>query len=269
MKKIKKFIILAILVLSTTNIYAKSISIKGITEILKVVAKIYAQQQLMGIEQVQQGMSMIQQIDNQVRQIENQQAMLKNLGQEISQGNLTNVESYYRELGYTLDEYKSTMLDVENLSKKYMESFKLNPEMFKKLGFTKEYMEKMDKNIREARQESNNALYDVMTSKGFAAKLGADQQNLQTLLNASKNSTGVVEALQVTNNLLGQISTNISQLGVLTETANKAQAMSTNSDSQELESSKQELDKAKEAQEKNDEKKMQELKKKNSKSITI
>ncbi|MGY0395042.1 hypothetical protein [Fusobacterium sp. SYSU M8A802] len=44
MKKIKKFIILAIIVLSTTNIYAKSINIKGITEILKLVAKIYTQQ---------------------------------------------------------------------------------------------------------------------------------------------------------------------------------------------------------------------------------
>lgn len=268
MKKIKKFIILAIIVLSTTNIYAKSINIKGITEILKLVAKIYTQQQLMGTEQIQQGLSLMNQIQNQVRQIENQYAMLKSLGQEISQGNLTNIESYYNEMGYMLNTYKSTMFDVENLSKKYKESFEKNPIEYKKLGFTKEYIEKMDKNIREARQESNNALYDIMTSKNFAAKLGADQQNLQTLLNASKNSTGVVEALQVTNNLLGQISTNISQLGLLTEAANKAQAMSSNTESQEIESSKQKLEEISSRQEKKEQEKVQELKKKN-KSIRL
>ena len=126
----------------------------------------------------------------------------------------------------------------------------------------------MDKNIREARQESNNALYDVMTSKGFAAKLGADEQNLQTLLNASKNSTGVVEALQVTNSLLGQISANINQLGILTETANKAQAMSSNTESQEIEMAKKELENAKNNQEIKEKEKVQELKKKN-KSIRL
>lgn len=269
-KILKKIVLIVLLaVFSTTTIYSKSISIKGISEILKLVTKIYTQQQLMGTEQIQQGMSLLNQIENQVRQIENQYTILKGLSTEISQGNLTHLEDYYRELGYMLDSYDSIMLDTENLSKKYMELFKEKPKEFEKLGFNKDYMEKMDKNIREARQQSNTALYDVMTSKGFAAKLGADEQNLRTLLNASKTSTGVVETLQITNSILGQISTNISQLGLLTETANKAQAMATNTDSQELENSKLELERAKETQKLNDEQRIQELRKRAQKSITL
>jgi P-type conjugative transfer protein TrbJ len=269
MKKFKKLFITLALVIFTTNICAKSISIKGITEILKVVTKIYTQQQLMGTEQIQQGMSLINQIENQVRQIENQYTMLKNLSTQISQGNIAYIEDYYRELGYMLDSYNSVMLDTEKLSSKYMDAFNTNTDEFENMGFTREYMERMDQNIRQARQESNTALYDVMTSKGFAAKVGADQQNLQTLLNASKSSTGIVEALQVTNSLLGQISSDISQLGVLVETSNKAQAMATNTESQELENSKRELDQLKERQEFLDNKKMLELKNKAGKSVSI
>lgn len=270
MKKIlKKLLIGALVVLSTTTIYSKSISIKGITEILKVVTKIYTQQQLMGTEQIQQGMSLITQIENQVRQIENQYTMLKRFSDELAQGNLTHLEDYYREFGYMLDSYDSIMLDTENLSKRYVELFKEKPKEFEKLGFNQDYIEKMDRNIREARQESNTALYDVMTSKGFAAKVGADEQNLKMLLNASKTSTGVVETLQITNSILGQISTNISQLGLLSETANKAQAMSTNTDSQEMEISKGELENAKKTQKLNDQIKMQELINKSKKSIKI
>lgn len=270
MKKIlKKLLIGALVVLSTTTIYSKSISIKGITEILKVVTKIYTQQQLMGTEQIQQGMSLITQIENQVRQIENQYTMLKRFSDELAQGNLTHLEDYYREFGYMLDSYDSIMLDTENLSKRYVELFKEKPKEFEKLGFNKDYIEKMDKNIREARQESNTALYDVMTSKGFAAKVGADEQNLKMLLNASKTSTGVVETLQITNSILGQISTNISQLGLLSETANKAQVMATNTDSQELETSKSKLEQAKQSQKTKDNLKMQELINKSKKSIKI
>lgn len=269
MKRLKKLFIALTLVVFTTNVCAKSISIKGISEILKVVTKIYTQQQLMGTEQIQQGMSLITQIDNQVRQIENQYAMLKNLSTQISQGNIAYIEDYYRELGYMLDSYKSAMFDTEKVSNKYMELFKEKPQEFEKIGITKEYMQKMDQNIRQARQESNTALYDVMTQKGFVAKVGADQQNLQTLLNASKSSTGVVEALQVTNSLLGKISSDINQLGVLVETSNKAQAMATNTESQEIENGKKELEIIKRNQELKEEKKMQELKNQAGKSITL
>lgn len=266
--RLKKIIIILMAILSI-NSYSKSISIKGITELLKVATKIYAQQQLMGVEQIQQGMSLINQIDNQVKQIENQYAMLKNLSEQISQGNISYLEDYYREIGYMLDSYDSIMLDTQKLSNRYTELFKEKPQEFEKIGITKEYMEKMDQNIRQARQESNTALYDVMTSKGFAAKVGADQQNLQTLLNASKSSTGIVEALQVTNSLLGKISSDIGQLGVLVETSNKAQAMATNTESQELENGKREIDQLKERQRFLDNKKMLELKNKTGKSVAI
>ena len=223
----------------------------------------------MGTEQIQQGLSLINQIENQVRQIENQYAMLKNLSTQISQGNIVYIEDYYRELGYMLDSYKSAMFDTQKVSDRYMELFKEKPQEFEKIGITKEYMEKMDQNIRQARQESNTALYDVMTQKGFAAKVGADQQNLQTLLNASKSSTGIVEALQVTNSLLGKISSDINQLGILVETSNKAQAMAKNTESQEVESGKKELEIIKRNQELKEEKKMQELKTLTGKSIKL
>lgn len=271
MKKIlKKMVLLTLLVvLSTTTTYSKSISIKGIMEILQVVTKIYTQQQLMGSEQLQQGMSLITQIDNQVKQINNQYEMLKRLSEQISEGNLLYLEDYYRECGYMLDSYNSIMLDTEKLSDEFMKLFKLNPEEFKKLGFGKEYMEKMDKNIREARQMSDTALYDVMTSKGFTAKIGADEQNLQTLLKASQSSTGVVETLQITNSLLGQISANISQLGVLNETASKAQAMATNTESEEIKQAKDKLEEAKKGQEEIENKTMEKLKEKTGKKIRI
>lgn len=269
MKRLKKLFIILSLLVFTINIFAKSISIKGIAEILQLVAKIYTQQQLMGTEQIQQGLSLINQIENQVRQIENQYAMLKNLSTQISQGNITYIEDYYRELGYMVDSYKSAMFDTQKLSNRYMELFKEKPQEFEKIGITKEYMEKMDQNIRQARQESNTALYDVMTQKGFAAKVGADQQNLQTLLNASKSSTGIVEALQVTNSLLGKISSDINQLGILVETSNKAQAMAKNTESQEVESSKQKLEEISSRQEEKENIKLQELKTLTGKSIKL
>lgn len=269
-KSLKKiFLVILLVILSSATVFSKSISIKGITEILRVVTKIYTQQQLMGTEQIQQGISLLNQIENQVRQIENQYTMLKRFSDELAQGNLTHLEDYYREFGYMLDSYDSIMLDTESLSKKYVELFKEKPKEFEKLGFTEDYIEKMDKNIKEARQESNTALYDVMTSKGFAAKIGADEQNLKMLLNASKTSTGVVETLQITNSILGQISTNISQLGLLVETANKAQVMATNTDSQELLTSKEKLENAKKEQKLNDMQQIQKLKKRTEKSVSI
>ena len=222
------------------------------------------------IESIKQTAHDVTKINNQVSQIKNQLQILKGLSEDIANGNITNLDSFFREINYMLGSYNSILLDSQEIADKYWKLFETDPAGFEnQVGFGEPYLKEMERKIGEARKQSNTALYDVMTQQGFAAKIGADNQNLQTLLNASKTGTGVIEVLQVTNSLLGQISTNISKLGVLTETATKAQAMATNTDSQELGTSKKELKKAMETQKLKDEVKMQELINKSKKSIKL
>ena len=46
-----------------------------------------------------------------------------------------------------------------------------------------------------------------MINSGFTAQLKSDKANLETLLNASSTTTGALQAIQATNNLLGQTNT--------------------------------------------------------------
>lgn len=261
----KKILILLFLITSLSF----SRGIKGLGKLVGIALEISKKQGLMQIEQVQQGFQMLQQIQNQVQQIENQYTLLKGLSKEISEGNFLNVDAFYNELGYMYDSYKSVMLDSSELAKKYTELYETNPEKLEQMGFGEEYIKEMNRNMREARRQSDMALYDVMVSKGFSAKIGADKQNIKTLLNASKSATGVVEALQVTNALLGQISKNITQLGIMTEGSIKANAMATTTASKDIEASQRELEDIKQDQQKNDDRIIREMKQKLNKKIRI
>lgn len=271
MKKFRKFILILLIISVTgTTVFGRfGRRGSGLGKLVGLVSQIAANQVIMKTELGQQGMKMVTQINNQVRQIENQLAILKGLSQEIASGNLTNIDAFYREMNNMLDSYKSIMLDTSRISSDYLKIYDKNRETFEKAGISEETIREVNQNMIEARNQSNLALYDVMTQKGFAAKIGADEQNLKMLLNASKSSTGVVEALQVTNSLLGQISSNISQLGLLVETASKAQAMSTNTESQELQQSREQLIEYISRQKLNEDKKMQEMKSKARKSISL
>ncbi|MGL5569272.1 MAG: hypothetical protein ACRDB9_08520 [Cetobacterium sp.] len=222
------------------------------------------------IQNYQSAIEAVKQTKTQADQLKSQIQMIKNLSEEVSNGNISKIDRVFRELEISMTQYKSLIFDSENLTKKYWTLLNKDSDDFiNNMGFGEEYLKEIDRRNKEARRLSDNALYDVMTQSGFSAKLGADQQNIQTLLNASKTSDGVLEAIQVTNSILGQMSESLLKLGIVTETSVKAEAMSKSTESGELQNAQKKLKDVTEATDEKNKQIMEEMLIKSNRKTTI
>lgn len=216
MKKIKKkIVIIAMLLISTTIVFPKSISIKGITEILKIVTKMSEQQHLMQLEQAQQSLQFANQIANQVTQIQNQMQSLKNqalnlkaLGKEISKGNLEAINQGLDKILYLKAETQSIFYKAEDINRKFSELYQNDiqiEENFARTNNIYEGIKENNKRLAKIREQTQYVVYDAMKQADFTPKLNADKRNVEMLMERSSTTEGALQAIQAGNAILGQL----------------------------------------------------------------
>lgn len=203
MRKIRSLVLLFIILgLSTLG---KSISISGFGDLLNLVKTISKTQTGMNIELLDQGIKQTKQIENEINMIKNQVENLKRLGKNISDGNINSLRYALNQAISLQDQSKGFIYNQQELVNRYWDIYKKNPENFEKnTEFTEENLKKVDRELKKAKEMTQYALYDSMVNSGFTAQLKSDKANLETLLNASSTTTGALQAIQATNNLLGQ-----------------------------------------------------------------
>ena len=206
MRKIRSLMLLFIILgLSTLG---KSISIKGFGDLLNLVKTISKTQTGMNTELLDQGIKQTKQIENEINMIKNQVENLKRLGKNISDGNINSLRYALNQAISLQDQSKGFIYNQQELVNRYWDIYKKDPENFEKnTEFTEENLKKVDRELKKAKEMTQYALYDSMINSGFTAQLKSDKANLETLLNASSTTTGALQAIQATNNLLGQTNT--------------------------------------------------------------
>lgn len=206
MRKVRSFLLLFIILgLSTLG---KSISIKGFGDLLNLVKTISKTQTGMNTELLDQGIKQTKQIENEINMIKNQVENLKRLGKNISDGNINSLRYALNQVISLQDQSKGFIYNQQELVNRYWDIYKKDPENFEKnTDFTEENLKKVDRELKKAKEMTQYALYDSMINSGFTAQLKSDKANLETLLNASSTTTGALQAIQATNNLLGQTNT--------------------------------------------------------------
>ena len=206
MRKVRSFLLLFIILgLSTLG---KSISIKGFGDLLNLVKTISKTQTGMNTELLDQGIKQTKQIENEINMIKNQVENLKRLGKNISDGNINSLRYALNQAISIQDQSKGFIYNQQELVNRYWDIYKKDPENFEKnTEFTEENLKKVDRELKKAKEMTQYALYDSMINSGFTAQLKSDKANLETLLNASSTTTGALQAIQATNNLLGQTNT--------------------------------------------------------------
>lgn len=206
MRKIRSLVLLFIILgLSTLG---KSISISGFGDLLNLVKTISKTQTGMNTELLDQGIKQTKQIENEINMIKNQVENLKRLGKNISDGNINSLRYALNQAISLQDQSKGFIYNQQELVNRYWDIYKKDPENFEKnTEFTEENLKKVDRELKKAKEMTQYALYDSMVNSGFTAQLKSDKANLETLLNASSTTTGALQAIQATNNLLGQTNT--------------------------------------------------------------
>ncbi|MDX8337102.1 hypothetical protein [Candidatus Cetobacterium colombiensis] len=206
MRKIRSLVLLFIILgLSTLG---KSISISGFGDLLNLVKTISKTQTGMNTELLDQGIKQTKQIENEINMIKNQVENLKRLGKNISDGNINSLRYALNQAISLQDQSKGFIYNQQELVNRYWDIYKKDPENFEKnTEFTEENLKKVDRELKKAKEMTQYALYDSMINSGFTAQLKSDKANLETLLNASSTTTGALQAIQATNNLLGQTNT--------------------------------------------------------------
>lgn len=186
----------------------KSISISGFGDLLNLVKTISKTQTGMNTELLDQGIKQTKQIENEINMIKNQVENLKRLGKNISDGNINSLRYALDQAISLQDQSKGFIYNQQELVNRYWDIYKKDPENFEKnTEFTEENLKKVDRELKKAKEMTQYALYDSMINSGFTAQLKSDKANLETLLNASSTTTGALQAIQATNNLLGQTNT--------------------------------------------------------------
>ncbi|MGL4976793.1 MAG: hypothetical protein ACRCYT_09250 [Cetobacterium sp.] len=206
MKKMR--ILMFSFLLIAISVVGKSISIKGFADLLNIAKTISKTQSGMNGELLNQGVKQANQIKNELDMIKNQVENLKKLGKKISEGNINSIKYALNEVIALQDQSKAFIYNHQELVNRYWDIYKKDPENFQKYTeFTEQNLKKVDKELKKAKEMTQYALYDSMINSGFTAQLKSDKQNLESLLNASSSTTGALQAIQATNNLLGQTNT--------------------------------------------------------------
>ena len=206
MRKIRSLVLLFI-ILGLSSL-GKSISISGFGDLLNLVKTISKTQTGMNTELLDQGIKQAKQIENEINMIKNQVENLKRLGKNISDGNINSLRYALNQAISLQDQSKGFIYNQQELVNRYWDIYKKDSENFEKnTEFTEENLKKVDRELKKAKEMTQYALYDSMINSGFTAQLKSDKANLETLLNASSTTTGALQAIQATNNLLGQTNT--------------------------------------------------------------
>ncbi len=204
---------------------SKTVSVSGMTQLLKTTTKIASTQTQMDLKMVEDGIRQAKSLENQYQSLQYEIQNLKNLGEGISDGNISKINSFLKQIENTKDSSMSIINNQKRLVDEYRKIYKENPEAFEEItGFNEESLRAMNRQVTRAKDQTNYMLYDAVTQAGYSAKLNNDTHNLNSLLEASKSSKGALEVLQITNNILGAQNTTLLEIRQLLETVVKLMA---------------------------------------------
>ena len=219
MKKINVLIVFLICQVAAAGIFGGGRS-SGIGKLVTIVTKIADQQLKMQIEQAQQGIQLAEQLQNQVQQIQNQMQSLQNealnlkqLGKEISTGNLQSIDSAFDRILSLQSNAKSLFYQVEGFEKNFEKIYNSDLELHGWLkGDVVSGMKKIKDQMSKVREQSRNAIYDAAKSANYSAKINADKRNVETILQSSASAEGALQAIQAGNNMLATINTTLTDM---------------------------------------------------------
>ena len=263
-----KKLMLSLFILTFTLSLSKTVSVSGMAQLLKTTTKIASTQTQMDLKMVEDGIKQAKSLENQYQQLKYEIQNLQNLGENISDGNINQINRFLNQIENTKNSSMSIINNQDRLVNEYRSIYKANPEAFENItGYNKESLDSLKRQVTKAKDQTNYMLYDAVTQAGYSAKLNNDTHNLNSLLESSKSSKGALEVLQVTNNILGAQSTTLLEIRQLLETSVKLMAS--------VESSKNTTDNASEItiseimddMEKNNKSQMQEIQKNMNKNI--
>lgn len=220
-----KKLMLSLFILTFTFSLSKTVSVSGMTQLLKTTTKIASTQTQMDLKMVEDGIKQAKSLENQYQQLKYEIQNLKNLGENISDGNIDQINRFLKQIENTKSSSMSIINNQDRLVNEYRNIYKANPEAFENItGYNKESLDSLKRQVTKAKDQTNYMLYDAVTQAGYSAKLNDDTHNLNSLLEASKSSKGALEVLQVTNNILGAQSTTLLEIRQLLETSVKLMA---------------------------------------------
>ncbi|MEI6856238.1 hypothetical protein [Psychrilyobacter sp.] len=186
----------------------------------------YAENFKTQLESIKQVKNQMEQIRNQVKSVQNEYESLQNQAKNLKQLDVSLSDRNIRILENALDDLddlnrnaKSFIYDNEKMVDQFWSIYKENPEDFTKItGFDEKGLAGIKKDVSNAKKASRYAVYDAMTNAGMTATIGNDKGNLEKLLQASKSSNGALQAIQATNNLVGNSNSILLQIRSLLET---------------------------------------------------
>lgn len=263
----KKLIISAFIIIFSFTL-SKTVTVAGMSQLLKTATKIAATQTQMDLKMVEDAIKQTQALENQYEMLQYEIKNLKSLGEEISDGNINRINNFLKKIENTKENSMSMLNNQDKLVNKYREIYKANPEAFENItGYNKESLDAIKSQVTKAKDETNYMLYEAVTQAGYSAKLNYDTHNINSLLQASKSSKGALEVLQVTNNILGAQSVTLLEIRQLLETSVKLMASIESSKSTTNSASERTLDEIMANMEETSQKQIGEIEKKMNKNI--
>lgn len=216
MKKIK--ILLIALILSSTSF---AVVFTGAFDYSNWLANFKTQ-----LESVKQVKNQVEQIKNQVKSVQNEYKSLQNQAKNLKQLDMSLSDRNIRILENSLNDIqnlgtyaKSFIYDNEEMVDKFWDVYKEDPEKFTEItGFDEQGLAGIKKDVAKAKKASRYAVYDAMTNAGMTATIGNDEENIKKLLKASRTADGALQAIQATNNLVGNSNSILLQIRTLLET---------------------------------------------------
>lgn len=220
-----KKLIIGLFILIFTFTLSKTVSVNGMSQLLKTTTKIASTQTQMDLKMAEDAIKQVKQLENQYQQLKYEVQNLQNLGENISSGNINQINNFLNQIENTKSSSMSILNNQNRLINEYREIYKENPEAFENVtGYNQESLDEIKRQVTKAKDQTNYMLYDAVTQAGYSAKLNNDTHNLNSLLEASKSSKGALEVLQVTNNILGAQNTTLLEIRQLLETSLKLMA---------------------------------------------
>lgn len=137
------------------------------------------------------------QIDQMKQQIKMMKANLQRLSSVVSNANLRNIKANLQGLMALQQKYRGIVYNYKNFERNWDSVYK----SFKEFnGMNASQYANQAKKILT---QTDNAIYDAMSSQGLIANMGNDAANLQSLLAASNSSEGALAATQAGNQIAG------------------------------------------------------------------
>lgn len=204
-KKGVKLLLMAIAIAGTmgTTSYSRSISINGMSDLIKLMSQVASSTYNVDMTTVQQYQLQLEQFQNELRQIEIQVRNAQRLGEDVRNLSASNLDYLFRDMLTIQNNAKGQLNSMENVINKYNEIFYADPEDFTSLtGFTEQDMVNMKAGLIKAKTENNYMIYNGMVKAGMMAKINNDEENIRLLSQAANSAGGTLEALTVSSNIL-------------------------------------------------------------------